>query len=156
MVVLFTSSILLLTALGPRSMARESLYAFLVAQTISWPLTIFTVYWGKIESPVRLFPNATDSIFILAFVFHPAVFAAYYLHYPRQRGHILQTAFTLAVTGSIALIHVALQKYTDLVKYISFSGYTLWLIGIIAFLIQRRYIDWYFKQLAKEASNNPE
>jgi presenilin-like A22 family membrane protease len=104
---------------------------------------------------VRLFPKATDSNFILAFVFLPAVFVAYYWHYPRNKSRILQIAYTLAVTGFSTLVHVAVQKYTDLLVYITLSGYKLWPMGVIAYYVMRIYADWYLCQLAKARSGNP-
>lgn len=143
------TSVLLLTVFGRRGKTRESLFLLLVAQSLGWPATIFLVFAGKIESPIRLFPKATDSNFILAYIFFPAVFVAYYWHYPRHKSRILQIVYTLAVAGGLTLLHVAVQKYTDLLKYISFSGYKFWLISVIIYYVSRIYSDWYFSQLAK-------
>ena len=149
---LAVASILLVTVLGRMDRPRESLFLFLVNQAVTWPLTIATVYLGRMESPVRLFPKATDSNFIMAFVFFPAIFVAYYWHYPRDRNRVLQIAYTLAITGGSALVHVAVQKYTDLLLYITFSGYTLWLMGVISSYLLRIYADWCFGQLGKARS----
>lgn len=153
--VLAIASILLLTVFGCKGKLRENLFLLLVAQSLCWPATILLVFAGRIESPIRLFPKATDSNFMLAFVFLPALFVAYYCHYPRHKCRILQIVYTLAVVSGIALIHVALQKYTDLLKYITFSGYKFWLINVIVYYVARVYSDWYFRQLAKERSGNP-
>lgn len=149
------ASIILLTVFGRTDRPRESLFLFIVAQTMTWPATIILHYMGSIESPVRLFPKATDSNFMLAFVFSPAVFVAYYWHYPRTGSRILRIATTLAFAGGSALVQVALQKYTDLLVYIAFSGYRLWLIGVISYYLLRIYADWYFGRLAKARSGNP-
>ena len=154
--VLAVASILLLTVCGRTSKPRESLFLFLVNQAVTWPLTIITVYLGSMESPVRLFPKATDSNFIMAFVFFPAVFVAYYWHYPRDKNRVIQIAYTLAITGGSALVHVAVQKYTDLLLYINFTGYRLWLMGIVWSYLIRIYADWYLGQLTKERSGNPQ
>jgi hypothetical protein len=126
-----------------------------VAQAISWPVTILGAFAGFIESPVRLFPKATDGNFMLAFVFLPTVFVAYYWHYPRNKSRILQIVYTLAFTGGSTLVHVAVQKYTDLLAYITLSGYLLWPGGVIAYYVLRIYADWYFCQLAKARPGNP-
>ncbi|WP_371380120.1 CBO0543 family protein [Sporomusa aerivorans] len=153
---LIAGSLLLLIVLGRKDRLRESVFAFSVAQSLNWPLTILLVYWGKLESPVRLFAKATDSNFMFSFVFLPSVFVIYYLYYPRAKGPSLQLAFTLLAAGGIALVHVAIQEYTNLIKYISFSGYKLWLIGILSFYITRVYIDWYFRQLTKKGTGGPQ
>lgn len=154
MLALFVSSILLLAVFGRRNMFRECFFAFHAAQAVIWPLSIFSVYLGLINSPVHLFPKATDSVFIVDFILYPSVFAVYYANYPHQKNHLLQPAFTLAVSTSITLVHVALQKYTNLVNYISVSGYTYWVLTIVSFSLLRLYIDWYFMKFYKEASNH--
>lgn len=155
LVALVIASVLLVTVFGRTDRPRESLFLFLVAQTVTWPTTIFFHLIGSTESPVRLFPKATDSNFILAFVFSPAVFVAYYWHYPRSRGRIRQIACTLAFTGGNVLVQVAMQKYTDLLVYIAFSGYKQWLLAVVWYYVIRIYSDWYFSQLAKARPANP-
>lgn len=154
MAALASASILLLTVLGRKDKSRESLFLFLAAQAVSWPLTILLVFVGSMESPVRLFPKATDSNFIIPFAFFPAVFVAYYFHYPCNKSRILQIAYTLAVTGGSALVHVTVQKYTNLLLYITYSGYKAWPMLVISFYVIRIYADWYLGQLAKARSSN--
>ncbi|MDF2929874.1 MAG: hypothetical protein K0Q75_2112 [Anaerospora sp.] len=153
MVALAIASILLVTVLGRPDKPRESLFLFTLDQTVTWPTTILAVYSGILESPVRLFPKATDSNFLLSFIFFPTAFVAYYWHYPRSRNHFVQIAYTLAFTGAIILVHVAVQKYTDLLLYITFSGYKAVPFFIISYFLKRIYADWYFSQLAKLRSD---
>lgn len=153
--VLAAASILLLAVFSRRDKPRESLFLFLLAQAVTWPATLFLAYTGEYESPVRLFPKATDGNIIMAFVFIPAVIVAYYWHYPRGKGRSLQIAYTLATAGFSTLVHVAVQKYTDLVVYITLTGYKVWVIGIVTNYILRIYADWYFSQLAKARQGNP-
>lgn len=153
MVVLTIASILLVTVLGRPDKPRESLFLFILDQTVTWPTTIFAVYWGILESPVRLFSKATDSNFILSFVFFPTAFVAYYWHYPRSKNSFVQVAYTLVFTGAIILVHVAVQKYTDLLVYITLSGYKAVPFFIASYFLKRIYADWYFDQLAKLRSD---
>lgn len=146
---LAVGSMVLLLVFVQRSRIREGLFAFVAAQSISWPGTIGFAYMGAIESPVRLFPKATDSNFIISYIFLPAVFVVYYLHYPKHKSRIIQIAFTLMVTGAASLMHVAIQKYTDLLVYITFSGYRGWFSTLIIYYVLRRYTDWFFARLSK-------
>ena len=148
-VALVFVSILLMVLSVRRGTLRECLFLFLIAQAVTWPITILMVLTSSVESPVRLFPKATDSNFILPFVLSPALFVMYYLHYPRKNGCFWQLSYTLIVAGISVLAQVALQKYTNLLVYINFSGYTLWVITILAYYVLRRYINWYFSQLEK-------
>jgi hypothetical protein len=149
MIALVFVSILLLVLSVRREKLRESLFIFLVAQAVTWPIFLLTVLMGSIKSPVRLFPEASDSNFILPFTLGPSLFVAYYWHYPRKSKVLLQVAYTLMATGIGALVQVSSQKYTNLLVYINFSGYTAWAIHIISYYVLRRYIDWYFSQLEK-------
>lgn len=153
MVALAIASISLVTVLGRPDKPRESLFLFILDQTVTWPTTIFAVYSGIIESPVRLFPKATDSNFILSFIFFPAAFVAYYWHYPRSKNHFIQIAYTFVFISAIILIHVTVQKHTDLLLYITFSGYKAVPYFIASYFLKRIYADWYFSQLAKLRSD---
>lgn len=154
MSALAIASVLFLTVLGRPSKPRESLFLFLLAQTVTWPITIFAVYWNLMESPVRLFPKATDSNFVLAFIFLPAVFVLYYCYYPRSMSRVLQIAYHLAFTGCVSLLHVSVQKYTSLLVYMTLSGYQLWPIAIVLYYLQRIYSDWFFCRLEEQMSGN--
>jgi hypothetical protein len=79
----FIATILLLVFVK-KTQIRSAFFAILLAQLFSWPITLTYVYFGLQQNPVRLFPHATDSNFLFAFIFHPSVFAVYYLHYPKQ------------------------------------------------------------------------
>lgn len=150
MAALAIASIVLVTVFGRADKPRESLFLFLLSQAVTWPITILIALAGWGESPVRLFPKATDSNFVIAFVFLPAAFVAYYWHYPQSKGRPFQIAYTLAFAGGVSLAHVAVQKYTNLMVYIDFSGYKLWLMTIVAYYLQRIYSDWYFDRLAQQ------
>lgn len=152
MAALAIVSVLFLTILGQPNNHRKSLFLFLVAQVLTWPLTLVTVLLDFGESPVRLFPKATDGNFLFAFVFLPSAFVAYYWHYPRNRNSVFQCVYTLAFTGSTTLVHVAVQKYTNLFLYITLSGYHLWLSVIAMYYIQRIYSDWFFYQLDAQST----
>lgn len=58
---LAVASILCVTSFRRPDKPRESLFLFLAAQALSWPATILMVFMGRFESPVRLFPKATNS-----------------------------------------------------------------------------------------------
>jgi len=146
---LVISSILLVTVFGRIKRSRENLFLILISQTLNWPGTILMVLAGKLENPVRLFPKATDGNFIMAFVFLPAVFIVYYWHYPRNNNSILQIVYSVVFTGVGALVHVTVEKYTDLMVYISISWYGIWLIIVVSYYVCRIYSDWYFSQLSK-------
>lgn len=149
MAALALISMLLVTFFGRTDKLRESLFLFFLDQTVTWPTTILAVYWGLLESPVRLFPKATDSNFMISFLFFPAAFVAYYWHYPRSKNSVIQIIYTLIFTGTILFLHAAVQKYTDLLLYITFTGYKAWPLFIVMYYLKRIYADWYFCQLAK-------
>lgn len=146
-VALALGAVALLGLAGAARRPRECLFLFVVGQTISWPVTILMVYFGLIRSPVRLFPQATESNFMMAFVFFPAVFVAYYRFYPREKGWLGRMAYSLAVTGAGALLHAGVQKYTALLMYVNYSGFHSWLTLGLSFYIARVYCDWFFARL---------
>lgn len=150
MILIVFGSVLALVLFTKSKQVREMAFAFLVAQSFSWPITIGITYAHALECPVRLFPKATDSCFITAYVFNPTVFALYYTYYPRNTSVGRQMAYTCIINGSATLVHVITQRYTDLMKYITFSGYWTLLFFLITFYVSRRYCDWYFGRLSKK------
>jgi hypothetical protein len=129
---------------------RKAFFAFLVAQSATWPIGLLLTAWGKIEYPVRLFPKAVKSSFLNGYILNPVIFAIYYIHYPKQAKLIWRWVYTLFVTSVPILVEILENKYTNLIKYKNWHSYYTWLIGIVAYYIIRKYIDWFFKNAPKQ------
>lgn len=146
-VTLLISSVVfsILILVRRKNIKKASLAAF-VAQLFTWPIGLFMTYFEKVEYPFRFFPKAADNSFIHGFVTTPAIFAIYYIHYPKQAKPLWKFVYTIVITAIPASMEVIENKYTNLVHYIAWNGYYTWALGLLVFFILRKYLDWFFKK----------
>lgn len=154
MAIVMVISILLLLIFVRRDQVRMAFLAFLIAQLFSWPITLLYAQFGLQESPVRLFPHATESNFLFAFMFHPSVFTAYYLHYPQKARKRRKILYLVAVCA----FPILFQYLTSLVTNLVFFPYKLVVIGsyvLVLFIyhISRIYLDHFLLRVYQPARN---
>ncbi len=148
MALITVISVLLLLVFVKKNQVRTALFAFMLAQLFSWPITLLYVQLGLQTNPVRLFPNATESNFLFSFVFHPSVFSVYYLHYPKNAHKSMRILYSAVAVA----LPISLQYVTSLVTNLIFFKYKLVVLGsfvlvFVIYNISRRYIDWYYTRL---------
>jgi hypothetical protein len=144
MVFVIFLAVLLLFIFVKKSQIRTALLGVFVAQLFSWPITLLYVQIGIQENPVRLFPHATQSNFLFAFIFFPCVFAAYYLHYPKNAKKHRRILYSFIVVALSVLFHTGMSLISDLVhvpnKWVLPFTYA---INLFLYNISRVYIDRY-------------
>jgi hypothetical protein len=147
-------SVALLLVFVKKGQARTAFFAFMLAQLFSWPLTILYVLFGLQQNPVRLFPHATESNFLFAFIFHPSVFAVYYLKYPKRARRSLRFLYTALITP-LPLLTMLLTAYLTNLIYFPHKAVFLatYIIIIILFTVSRIYIDRYLSKVHHPARN---
>jgi hypothetical protein len=156
MLLTIAGIVLLLFLFVKKKDIRKAFFAASIAQLVTWPIGLLVTSLGVIEYPVRLFPKAIDSSFLNGYIMNPAIFAIYYIHYPKQAKLIWKWVYSLVITATLALIEVAENKYTDLINYISWSGYNSWILLLIFYYLIRRYLDWFFRNAPKQGVINDE
>jgi hypothetical protein len=156
MLLIIGGIVLLLFLFLKKKDIRKAFFAALTAQLVTWPNGLLLTSLGAIEYPVRLFPKAIDSSFLHGYIMNPAIFAIYYIHYPKQAKLIWKWVYSLFITALPALIEVAENKYTDLINYKAWSGYNTWILLLISYYIIRRYLDWFFRNAPKQGVINNE
>ncbi|MDF2523325.1 MAG: hypothetical protein K0R31_966 [Clostridiales bacterium] len=129
---------------------RKALLAAIAAETVTWPVGLLLVSFGKIEYPVRLFPKAIESSFLHGYILNPSIYAIYYIHYPKQAKLIWRWVYTLLITAIPVSIEIMANKYTNLVHYKAWSGFYSWMLLIIFYFIIRKYLDWFLKNAPKQ------
>lgn len=145
-IIIIISGVLLLVFVK-KNQIRKAFFALLVAQVFSWPITLIYVHFGFQLNPVRLFPHATESSFLFAFIFHPCVFSVYYLHYPKQARFVQRILYSAIMVASALFTQLLAHLFTNIVYYPE----KLILIGsfIIIFTlfnVSRIYLDWFFRK----------
>lgn len=148
MAVIEILSVCLILFFVKKDQLRTAFFAFLLAQFFSWPTTLLYVQFGLQQNPVRLFPNATESNFLFAFIFHPAVYVVYFLYYPRSARKALKMLYTASMSLISPLALLAASLFTHLVFYPHKAVLLLsYAILLIIYSASRRYMDWYFSKL---------
>jgi hypothetical protein len=124
---------------------RKAFFAFLTAQSITWPVGLLLVYFEKVEYPVRLFPKAIDSSFLHGYIMNPVVFAIYYIHYPSHAKLVWRLIYTILITAIPISVEILENNYTNLIKYKTWNPYYTWMFGLAAYFTMKKYLDWFFK-----------
>lgn len=154
MAVVMAISVLLLLVFVKKGQVRTAFFAFMVAQLFSWPITLLYVQFGLQANPVRLFPHATESNFLFAFIFHPSVFVVYYLHYPKKVRKGMRFLYSAVIVSFPILFQFVTSLLTDLVlfsnKLVVIGSY---LLVFTLYNISRVYINWYFTRLRHPERN---
>ncbi len=145
MLIMLCFSFLLLLIFVGKTKVREALFAISTAVLFSWPLTLTYTLFGLQNFPVRLFPHATEGSFLFGFIFYPAIFTIYHLHYPREARLYQRLSYSLAFAIFPVLTQISLDLFTNLIHYPRKWVYTITLLLIfIVFNICRKYVNWYF------------
>ncbi len=150
----FGISVALLLLLVKRSQIRQAAFALFTAQLLSWPITLLYVLAGFQYNPVRLFAHATEGNFVFAFIFHPAIFVVYYLHYPKQKSFMVRLIYSIALSALPLFVMFLCDLYTNLIDYpqkMVLAASILLLFPV--FNLNRLYIDWYFQKAFSPAED---
>lgn len=148
-------SVLVLLIFVRKHQVRQAFLAYMVAQLFSWPLTLLYVQFGFQTNPVRLFPHATESNFLFAFIFHPSIFSVYYVKYPKTARRSLRIIYSLAVVA----VPIAIQYVISLVSnLVAFQNQIIppasYVMIFTVYNISRVYLDRYFLKVYDPGRNN--
>jgi hypothetical protein len=154
MSVVIAASVTLLLIFVKRTQIRAAFLAFMLAQLFSWPITLFYVRFGLQTNPVRLFSHATESNFLFAFVFHPSVFAVYYLHYPKKARKSLRLIYSALLVAAPIFFQFAASKLTNLIEFKSaLVPVASFAVIFILYNISRLYMVRYLSKLKSPWGN---
>ncbi|AFC32383.1 hypothetical protein PM3016_5701 [Paenibacillus mucilaginosus 3016] len=140
-----------LILLTPRSRLREAAVVYTFKQSITWVLGLLIVEYHLIEYPAREFIIANRTSFSFEFFIYPAICVIYNLHFPADRGWGRKWAWILVFPTVMTLFEVALEKYTDLIEYVSWTWYWTWLSLLATFFVSRGYYLWFRKGVSGPA-----
>lgn len=154
MAAIMAISVSLLLVFVKKFQVRTALFAFLLAQLFSWPITLLYVQFGLQANPVRLFPHATEGSFLFSFIFYPSVFTVYYLYYPKKARRSWRVLYSAAFVAFPILFQYLMSLLTDLI----FFPHKLVILGsffliFIIYNIARVYIGRYFLRVKHPRRN---
>ncbi|MFD0694490.1 CBO0543 family protein [Paenibacillus sp. GCM10027628] len=131
--------------LVPKHRRREAQVVFLFQQYITWLLGLIVVQNGWLEYPVReLRSNQTSLTF--EFLAYPIVAVYMNLYYPTKKSAWIQLLYVAAYPAGITIIEHFIEKYTQLIDYLSWKWYWTFLSILATLLISRGFYVWFYRK----------
>lgn len=134
----------------PTEKYRLALISFFTFQAFTWPEIILLVQFGKIEFPVREFPQATQAGFITNFLFYPMIFVWFVLMFPIKSSLIKKFIhYFIFVSFSVWFINFT-AIYTALENPLAGTLFSqtarTYLTFFIFYFISHVFIAWFTKK----------
>lgn len=137
----------------PKHKLRQAILAFLYKQLITWLFGMLVVEKGLIRYPVRLFSKANKTSFCFEYYFYPALCAIFNIYYPEKKSPLHKLLYIASHSGTLTLIEVILERYTNLIEYVKWRWYWSFLTMSITYYSSAVFSRWYFKKDAEGLAN---
>jgi len=129
----------------PHEKQRNAQIAFLFTQLMTWFLGILIVDLNFIEYPVHFFPKANSTSFVFEFLTYPVICTFFNLYYPENKSKLTKFCYYASICSLLTGLELIFENYTQLIKYIHWTGYYTWITLFITLYISRLYYRWFFK-----------
>lgn len=129
----------------PRNKQRNAQVAFLFKLFITWLTGLYVAHLHLIEYPIRFFADVNKSSFTFEFLSYPVICAFFNVFYPESKGKIVKFCCYAGICSTITGVELLFEKYTQLIRYIHWTGYHTWITVFITLYISRLYYRWFFK-----------
>jgi hypothetical protein len=129
----------------PAAKRRIAHLAFLFKQAITWSVGLPVVEYHLLEYPIRCLADVNRTSITYEFMAFPAACALFNAYYPQQRGKFFRLFYYVAFTSVLTVIEVLLEKYTEVIKYVHWSGWWTFVTIWITFMMTRAFCVWFFR-----------
>lgn len=129
----------------PREKWRHAHVAIFFKQFITWVTGLEVVNLGLIEYPVRFFSNANGTSFTFEFLVYPVISAFFNIYYPENKSGLVKFIYYASICSVMTVLELLLENYTQLLRYIDWTGYLTWFSLFVTLYISRLYYRWFFK-----------
>ncbi|WP_438447798.1 CBO0543 family protein [Gorillibacterium sp. sgz5001074] len=137
----------------PMHRYREAWVVFLFNQTLTWGIGVVIFSAGRISSPVRPFPNATNQYVLDGYLFYPALSVLSYFLGERCRSRMEVHLLTLSTAALITAWDYTETRFTRLKEYKGgITSLYVFLIAAAALYLTRWFALRFFQDLHKENS----
>lgn len=144
LVCVWLAAAVLVACTIPWERKREAMVVFMFKQLITWLLGLLVVQYGLIEYPVREFAKATATSFAFEYFIYPSVCVVFVLRYPKHKSAIWKWGWYLFFPTWMTALEMVIEKYTDLVHYIHWSGYWTWITLLVTFFMSHTFYRWFY------------
>ncbi len=136
----------LLALTVPRQHIRDAFVVFMFKMVITWPIGLLVAEFDLIAYPVREFPKASLTSFSFEYFIYPATCVAFNLRFPERSGAWGKLAWYVFFPTWMTAVEVAIERYTDLLRYVHWSWHWTWLTLLITFHMTRVFYLWFIKK----------
>ncbi|CAN7519816.1 hypothetical protein LJR153_003691 [Paenibacillus sp. LjRoot153] len=123
----------------------ETQVIFMFHQLPTWILGLLVVEAGWIEYPVREFQIATHTSFVFEFLAFPVIACYFVVFYPEYSNVKIKLMYYIAYTLGITIPEVLIEKYTNLIKYITWTWHWTFISVWISFYISLIFYRWFLR-----------
>jgi hypothetical protein len=138
-------SIISFWLLIPREKQRNAQVIFLFMQFITWFLGLLASNFRLLEYPVRFFPEVNATSFTFEFFVYPVICTFFNLYYPKNKDKFIMFLCYVSICSAITGVELIFENYTQLIKYLKWTGYHTWISVFITLYVSRLYYRWFFK-----------
>jgi hypothetical protein len=129
----------------PRDKQRNAQISFIFMQSVTWFLGLVIVDLGFIEYPIRFFSEVNKTSFSFEYLAYPVICAFFNIYYPESKGRSIKFVYYASTCFAITGLELIFENYTQLIKYINWTGYISWITLFISLYVSRLYYRWFFK-----------
>lgn len=128
----------------PKQKYRQASFIFLFAQLPAWIFGLLVVEAGWIEYPVRELSKANATSFTFEYLILPIICIFFNFYFPEGEGFYKKIKYYIPILAIFTLMEYFMEKYTLLIRYVHWEGYTTFItMGIIIYFVRSVY-KWFF------------
>jgi hypothetical protein len=94
---------------------------------------------------VRFFPEVNATSFTFEFFVYPVICTFFNLYYPKNKDKFIMFLCYVSICSAITGVELIFENYTQLIKYLKWTGYHTWISVFITLYVSRLYYRWFFK-----------
>ncbi|ADY56299.1 hypothetical protein Sgly_2005 [Syntrophobotulus glycolicus DSM 8271] len=129
----------------PKEKRAQASFIFFTTQFFTWIMGLTVVELNWLEYPVREFYKANGTSFSFEYFSLPVITIFFILYYPSNKPYIIRLIYNLSFSLSITVIEHFIEKYTLVIKYLSWKWYWTSISVLIVFHLVMFIYKWFFK-----------
>lgn len=143
LILIWTIGVLLFVCFTQKR-KRKLLLAFLICQCLLWASSLVYTSLDLIAFPIREFPIATDLLVTTEYFFYPLL-CGFYIIYEPKGSFFFRVIYLSICTSLLVSFDVILERYTNLIEYVQYGWYWIWISFFWLFAFTNYLYIWFFQ-----------
>lgn len=127
-----------------RENRAKASFIFLLTQCLTWITGLIVVEMGWIEYPIRALAKANSTSLTFEYLMLPLTTTFFTLYFPNDSRLSKKINFYIAFASAMTGLEVLFEKYTQLVKYHSWTWYWTWVTVMLTFYTMKCVYKWFY------------